>query len=176
MKEYLLKKEISEKDFWDVCKLHFEEFNVDKDLEQIQSESISWERLINCECEQECIIKESERVLGSSYIILTSNELADKFLSAEINENDLLLNSRKIKKFDCIYLCSAIILPEFRNKGFIFESSKRVIANSIEEFGMQFPKLFYWPFSNIGEKLSKKIANYFKFEILKKEGKFSLFR
>lgn len=88
----------------------------------------------------------------------TTSALMDSFLKNEINEQQLFDQTELGRTdFDVIYLCSASVLPEFRNKGLATEKS----IDGIEAMKKSFPieKLCVWPFSADGERLSKGIAD-----------------
>src|SRR4051812_18674907 len=50
-------------------------------------------------------------------LIPTSTELMNKFLEKEISESQLLDLTPSAIKYDALYLCSAMTLPEYRHKG-----------------------------------------------------------
>ncbi|MCX8478444.1 MAG: hypothetical protein ORN56_01475 [Chitinophagales bacterium] len=88
----------------------------------------------------------------------TSQALVDSFLKDEINEQELFDRTPEDSKgHDCIYLCSASVLPEFRNKGL---ASQHTIA-AVQAMQKEFPikSLCVWPFSKEGEQLGQYIAN-----------------
>jgi ribosomal protein S18 acetylase RimI-like enzyme len=88
----------------------------------------------------------------------TNQALVDSFLKDEINEQELFNRTPEDSKgHDCIYLCSASVLPEFRNKGL---ASQHTIA-AVQAMQKEFPikSLCVWPFSKEGEQLGQYIAN-----------------
>lgn len=88
----------------------------------------------------------------------TNQALVDSFLKDEINEQELFDRTPEDSKgHDCIYLCSASVLPEFRNKGL---ASQHTIA-AVQAMQKEFPikSLCVWPFSKEGEQLGQYIAN-----------------
>ena len=88
----------------------------------------------------------------------TNQALVDSFLKDEINEQELFDRTPEdTKGHDCIYLCSASVLPEFRNKGL---ASQHTIA-AVQAMQKEFPikSLCVWPFSKEGEQLGQYIAN-----------------
>jgi len=50
-------------------------------------------------------------------VIPTTNEVMKKFLKKGLNEQELLDNTPFGVPYDAIYLCSALVLPEYRGKG-----------------------------------------------------------
>ncbi len=90
-------------------------------------------------------------------IIPTTNSIMNDFLEGKISEKRLLEKTKEGDKYECIYLCSATTLPEFRGKG---ETKKLCIKaiNSITEVHT-IKTLFVWPFTKEGGVLAQKIAN-----------------
>jgi hypothetical protein len=89
-------------------------------------------------------------------IIPTTTELMEKFLAGKISENDLFNETKEGMNFDCIYLCSASVLPEYRKKGL----AKKLTVDAIRAIQKDFPiqTLFVWPFTKEGDALAEKIA------------------
>ncbi|MFM2136647.1 MAG: hypothetical protein RL021_2047 [Bacteroidota bacterium] len=104
----------------------------------------------------------SEEVVGDGpvvWILLmpATEATMQRFLRKEINERQLLENARTGDRFDAIYLCSALVLPEFRKQG----RAERTALNAIREIIADHPvtALFVWPFSNEGERLALRLAD-----------------
>jgi GNAT superfamily N-acetyltransferase len=89
-------------------------------------------------------------------LIPTVTELMEKFISDEISEQRLFDATKPGMKFDCIYLCSATVLPEYRRKGLAKKMTVEAIEKIREDFEIR--TLFVWPFSEGGIELAKRIA------------------
>lgn len=94
-------------------------------------------------------------------IVPTTKEIAENFLSENITEREILDLTQPQVSYSALYLCSAITLPEYRNKGLATE----LLKESIDLI----PKtndciMFAWPFSAGGEGVIKKL-NYEGFDI-----------
>jgi ribosomal protein S18 acetylase RimI-like enzyme len=89
-------------------------------------------------------------------LIPSSIQTMDAFLSGKIGEKEILKQSLAEKKFEAIYLCSALVLPEFRKQGIAHKLSYDAIQNMKKNF--QVKHLYAWPFSEDGEKLAQKIS------------------
>ena len=89
-------------------------------------------------------------------IFPTTNNLMKQFIKRQINERDLLKKTPLGVKYDAIYLCSALVLPEYRRKGL----AKRLMCKAIKSIQKQHPIkfLFYWAFSEEGKKLASSVA------------------
>lgn len=104
-------------------------------------------------------------------IIPTISELMEKFLSGKISEQELFEQTKpdpdgNREKFDCIYLCSASVLPEYRNKGLAKKLTIAAIQSIQKDF--QIKTLFVWPFTKEGNALAEKIAEEVGMELKKK--------
>ena len=89
-------------------------------------------------------------------VIPTTHTLMEKFLSKEISERQLLDSTASHTSYDALYLCSALVLPEYRRMGL----AKRLAARTIHAIQKDHPikELFYWAFSEEGRKLAEAIA------------------
>jgi ribosomal protein S18 acetylase RimI-like enzyme len=86
----------------------------------------------------------------------TTEDLMIQFMKRQINERDLLKKTPLGVEYDAIYLCSALVLPEYRRK----ELAKRLMCKAIKSIQKQHPIkfLFYWAFSTEGKKLASSVA------------------
>ncbi len=89
-------------------------------------------------------------------VIPTSHDLMKKFISKKITERQLLEETPLQAAYDSLYLCSALVLPEYRGKGV----ATRLLAKAVRSIRKQFPiqSLFFWAFSAKGERLASHIA------------------
>ncbi len=88
--------------------------------------------------------------------IPTTEAVMRRFLQGAISERQLLDETKAGQVYDAIYLCSALVLPEHRQRGI----AKKVTLKSIREICTRHPikNLFYWPFSEEGRKLAESVA------------------
>lgn len=89
-------------------------------------------------------------------LIPTTKNLMDQFLYGKISEQELFERTPEGIKYDALYLCSAMTLPEYRNKGLTKDLSVKAIQNILKTHPVK--DLFVWPFSKEGDELAKKIA------------------
>jgi len=89
-------------------------------------------------------------------VIPTTGSLMERFLRQEIGERTLLELTPPGGRFDAVYLCSALVLPEYRGKGL----ARSLAVESIDSIRRDHPigHLFYWAFSTEGENLAKAVA------------------
>jgi hypothetical protein len=89
--------------------------------------------------------------------IPTTLDLMNKFINKEISERELYELTPLNTKYEVIYLCSALLLEEFRGKGI----AQRLGVSAIENIKIDHPikALFFWSFSKEGEKLAEKVSS-----------------
>jgi GNAT superfamily N-acetyltransferase len=80
----------------------------------------------------------------------------EQFIAKKINERELLNKTLLRVKYDSIYLCSALVLPEHRGRGL----AKKLMIKAIKSIQKEFPitDLFFWGFSTAGRRLAHSIA------------------
>jgi hypothetical protein len=90
-------------------------------------------------------------------IIPTTTEVMNKFINKTITEKQLLDLTPTNSKYEALYLCSALTLPEYRNKSI----TKKLTLNAIEAIRKTHPikKLFVWPFTKEGDMLANAVSD-----------------
>ena len=88
--------------------------------------------------------------------IPTTLDLMTKFINQKISERQLYELTPLNTKYEAIYLCSALLLEEFRGKGI----AQRLAVEAIESIKIDhsIKALFFWAFSKEGEKLAEKVS------------------
>jgi hypothetical protein len=81
----------------------------------------------------------------------------NKFITKKITEKQLLELTPHNANYDALYLCSALTLPEYRNKGI----TKKIILEAIQNICKihSIKNLFVWPFTKEGDLLANAIAS-----------------
>ncbi|MGP8214704.1 MAG: hypothetical protein ACLQQ4_03990 [Bacteroidia bacterium] len=99
-------------------------------------------------------------------VIPTTSELMRKFVNSKITEKELYELTPLKAKYDALYLCSASVLDEYRNKGI----AKKLTVQAIEDIRKDYPikSLFVWAFSKEGESLADSIARKAKLPLKKR--------
>jgi GNAT superfamily N-acetyltransferase len=90
-------------------------------------------------------------------LIPTTTSLMNMFLKKEISEKELYELTPIGSKYDAIYLCSAMVLPEYRRQGV----ARRLALNAISEIKKDHNiiSLFTWPFTEEGRLAAENLAN-----------------
>jgi hypothetical protein len=80
----------------------------------------------------------------------------NRFIAKQMTESELLEQTPVHGKYEAVYLCSALVLPEQRRRGL----ARRLTTNAIRAIARDHPvkQLFYWAFSKEGEALATAVA------------------
>ena len=99
-------------------------------------------------------------------LIPTTRKLMEQFITKKVNERELFNKTPLRVKYDSIYLCSALVLPEYRGKGL----AKSLMIKAIKSIQRAHPIhcLFYWAFSVEGKKLAASVAKELSLELFKR--------
>ena len=110
--------------------------------------------------------KTSKGPIAWILVIPTTHKLMEQFIAKKINERELLNKTLLRVKYDSIYLCSALVLPEYRAKGL----AKSLMTKAIKSIKKTHPIdcLFYWAFSVAGKKLAVSVAKELSLHLYKK--------
>jgi ribosomal protein S18 acetylase RimI-like enzyme len=133
-----------------------EVFDAHHDLQQLQVDADVISRLVNLHQSSVTELDEGNGPLVWILLIPTTYVFMQDFLAEKISEQDLLDLTKPGTVFDAIYLCSAMVLPECRNKGIAKQLTIQAIADIRGTHPIE--ALFVWPFSLAGEKLAESIA------------------
>jgi GNAT superfamily N-acetyltransferase len=89
-------------------------------------------------------------------LIPTIQDVMKMFIEKEISERDILDKTPLLRNYDALYLCSALVLPEYRGKGI----ARRLMCDAIASIRQdhQIKALFFWSFSLAGEALATSIS------------------
>lgn len=101
-------------------------------------------------------VKNQDGPIAWVLVIPTTRDLMNQFVAGEIDERELLFRTPLNASYDALYLCSALVLPEFRRKG----TAKRLVMKAVSAIRDEHPikYLFYWEFSADGKALASSIA------------------
>jgi len=98
--------------------------------------------------------------------IPTTLDLMNQFINKKISERELYELTPLNTKYEAIYLCSALLLEEFRGKGIAQTLGIRAIENIKIDHSIK--ALFFWSFSKEGEKLAEKVSELMSLPLFKR--------
>ena len=86
----------------------------------------------------------------------TTTALMKRFLQGDITEKQLYEQTPMDSSYDALYLCSAMVLEEFRRQGI----TRRLVLDAIERIRQDHPlkALFVWAFSEEGDQAAEMLA------------------
>jgi GNAT superfamily N-acetyltransferase len=86
----------------------------------------------------------------------TTHTLMERFLTGEIGEQPLLHETPSGIVYDVVYLCSALVLDEYRRKGI----ARRLATTALQSIIAEHPinTIFIWSFSPEGEAFAASLA------------------
>jgi GNAT superfamily N-acetyltransferase len=99
-------------------------------------------------------------------LIPTTLDLMNQFLHIKISEKQLFDQTPLDTKYEALYLCSALVLEEYRRKGI----AKQLILQAIENIRKDHPlkALFVWAFSKEGDLGAEALSRYTKLPLYKR--------
>lgn len=158
---------ISEEEFLKGRYIANEQFECDKDIEQIATWMVDY-KLVT-ETIPECInfIKKDNKIIGYSFFLPSNEKDMIDFLENKINERELFNRIKEKNEWEnsnCVYLCAVQIDENQRRNGLAFEA----VIKHIEFLQKKHPalkKFYYWKYSEGGERLANKISKELNIEI-----------
>jgi hypothetical protein len=99
-------------------------------------------------------------------VLPATHSIMDDFISKKISEKEILELALKEKQFTTVYLCSALVLPEFRQQSL----AKHLLIHSISEIQKEhsIDTLFFWAFSKEGKRLALSVAQALHLPLLQR--------
>jgi hypothetical protein len=100
-------------------------------------------------------------------VIPASEHIMKCFVDGEIDEQELYDRTLPGGCYDSIYLCSAMVLPEYRTGGL----ATRLVVNAVRAIGNDHPirHLFYWSFTEEGDRLARAVSRLCNLPLLKRK-------
>lgn len=100
-------------------------------------------------------------------VIPTTAEIMSRFIVGEISEKELYDLTPAGARYESIYLCSALVLEEFRRKGI----AKQLAIRAINEIRSTHPinSMFVWPFTMEGNLAAEMIASLSNLPLYKRK-------
>jgi GNAT superfamily N-acetyltransferase len=146
----------SEKNLQRMIQLVDEAFNTRRDPRQISVNRQTMERLQRLHPDTLAERRTKNGPVAWMLVFPTTRILMQQFLTRRISEKTLLRKTRLNSVYDCIYLCSALVLPEYRGRGL----ATKLMVSSIQRIRRDHSIrcLFYWGFSREGRNLARAVA------------------
>ncbi len=86
----------------------------------------------------------------------TTRPLMESFLREDIGETQLLHDTPLDTHYDAVYICSALVLEEYRRQGISLRLAVDAIRRIMADHPVQ--TLFIWAFTEAGDRLADAIA------------------
>ncbi len=144
-----------------------EVFEVKHDPNQLDVNEAVIQRLLQIHPATVSEYNEGEGPAAWVLIFPTNAELMHSFLKGKISEKELFEQTPIGVSYDCIYLCSALVLEEYRRQGIV----KNLSTLSIQSICKVHPieHLFVWAFSAVGDQCATQIAKRASLPLLRRE-------
>lgn len=99
-------------------------------------------------------------------LIPTTSELMNKFVEEKITEKELYEQTPLQETYDAIYLCSALVLEEYRRKGITRNLALKAIRRIRKKHPLK--TAFVWAFSPEGDRAAETIARLAELPLYKR--------
>lgn len=97
----------------------------------------------------------------------TTRVLMERFLTGEIGERQLLHDTPLDIRYEAVYLCSALVLTEYRGRGVARRLARAALRAIMNDHPID--TLFIWPFSNEGDRLASSLAEEFNLPLFRRK-------
>ena len=140
---------MSKSNFERMLQLADEVFAVKNDHNQLDINSEILERLMKIHPATVSEYDDGNGLVAWILLIPTTLDLMNQFLENKISEKELFDKTSLDIKYEALYLCSALVLEEYRRKGI----AKRLTLQAIENIRKDHPlkALFVWSFTKEGD-------------------------
>jgi len=89
-------------------------------------------------------------------LLPTTTDLMNQFLENKISEKQLFELTPININYEALYLCSALVLEEYRRKGIAKQLTLAAIGNIRKDHSIK--SLFVWPFSKEGDQAAETLS------------------
>ena len=144
-----------------------EVFSVKSDPSQLDVDQSVRDRLLRMHPSTLSEYNEGNGPCAWVLLIPTTLELMHRFVSGEITEKELYELTPLDVPYEAIYLCSALVLDEYRRKGI----TKKLALDAISKMQKKHPikAAFVWAFSSEGDRAAEVIAELAGLPLYKRE-------
>lgn len=141
-----------------LIKLAEETFAMNSDSSQISVNEEVRERLIRIHPATLSEFRDESGPVAWLLVIPTTIELMNRFLSKEITEKELFEFTPLNASYNALYLCSGLVLEEYRRKGIIRQLALKAIEDIRKDHPIRF--LFNWAFTKEGDLAAEALAKW----------------
>jgi len=139
-----------------LIKLAEETFAMHDDPSQLQVDQAVRERLMQIHPATMSEFSDENGPVAWLLLIPTTKELMEQFVNKDITEKELFKLTPLNIKYETIYLCSGLVLPEYQRKGIIQGMALKAITEIRKEHPVQY--LFNWAFTEGGDKAAERLS------------------
>jgi hypothetical protein len=159
---------VSDSNYQRLIRLAEEVFDMRNDPEQLQVDENIIRRLQLLHHATVAEYRDENGPVAWLLVIPTTLEVMNLFVDGKISEMKLFGMTSPGSRFEALYLCSALVLPEYQRKGII----KGMVLNAIAEIKKEYPlkALYVWAFSKEGDIASERIAEAAGLPLFKRAG------
>ncbi len=150
-----------------MIKLAEEVFHVKNDPEQLDVDENVIKRLKKIHPATISEFDDGNGPVAWVLLIPTTIELMNKFLEHKISEKELFNQTPMNTVYEALYLCSALVLEEYRRKGI----TKKLLIDAINKIQKKhtLKYLFVWAFSKEGDATAETISKLTSLPLLKRK-------
>ncbi|MFV5692768.1 GNAT family N-acetyltransferase [Flavobacterium sp. LT1R49] len=140
---------MSKSNFERMLQLADEVFAVKNDPNQLDVNQEVLERLMQLHPTTVSEYDDGKGPVAWILLIPTTLDLMNQFLANKISEKQLFEHTPLDAKYEALYLCSALVLEEYRRKGIAKQLTLQAIENIRKDHPLK--ALFVWGFSKEGD-------------------------
>lgn len=162
---------LRKKDMDIIGKMASDYFGMSQDPEQIPATDDVKKWIIDNIPECLNIIRNDEKIVGYTFVLPSTREIARRFVSKQITEKTMFEEIKKLDIYgdvDAVYLCAAFLDEPYRGKGFVNQGLKKTLDIIINKSGRK-PLLYMWAWSEEGKKAGNRIAKNCGLELIERE-------
>lgn len=143
-----------------------EVFAVKSDPSQLNVDQYVIERLLRMHPLTLSEERDSNGPVAWLLLIPTTLDLMNRFIAGQINERELFDRTPLDVPYQAVYLCSGLVLEEYRRKGITKKLALEAIASIRKDHPIQ--ALFSWAFTGEGDRAAEKIAGLTELPLFKR--------
>jgi GNAT superfamily N-acetyltransferase len=157
---------MSKSNFERMLQLADEVFAVKNDPDQLDVNQEVLERLMQIHPATVSEYDDGNGPVAWILLIPTTLDLMNQFLDNKISEKQLFDQTPLDTKYEALYLCSALVLEEYRRKGIAKQLTLQAIENIRKDHPLK--ALFVWTFSKEGDLGAEALSRYTSLPLYKR--------